>query len=116
MVFYLVLELVIGLFFLIGFKCLISYLGGRGVGGNVKLNCLNFYFFICRYFFGFREYKYWKGNEFGRNKDWGDFDLGFDRGYGDCFNSGLREYVRSFCGFRYFVCYFSFLFEVYSRL
>lgn len=102
------------MFLLIGPRWL-TWLWGRDVGRNVKLNCLNSYFLICRYSFGPREYKYWKGDKPGRNKNWGDPDPGPDRGYGDCFNPSLREHARSPCGPRHFACHPSSLPEAHPR-
>lgn len=115
MCFHLVLELAFGMFLFTGPKCLTGYLERRGVGRNIKLNCLNSYFPICRYTVGHREHEYWKGDKPGRNKNGGHLDPGPDRGYGDCFNPGLCEHARSPCGPRHFACHPSPLPEAHPR-
>lgn len=83
--------------------------------GNVKLTVWTLTFPICRYPLGPRQYKYWKGDKPGRNKNWGDLDPGPDRGYGDCFNPGLCEHARCPCGSRHFACHPSPMPEAHPR-
>ena len=83
--------------------------------GNVKLTVWTLAFPICRYPLGPRQYKYWKGDKPGRNKNWGDLDPGPDRGYGDCFNPGLCEHARRPCGSRHFACHPSPMPEAHPR-